>query len=122
MFRLKKHHLGAFASAWQEEFLRRVRPYLRATFPERTGPLADGDLDEHLRAALAQAERYGLRTEFAAACVAHLRFLLGGEFENDADWEWVAALLRDGRYDENERAEWAVRFAENWLAPLETSA
>lgn len=93
MLRISSAIQEVFSRHSLEEFVRRVRARLRASYPAQTSGLTDAALDALTRAAIERAPRYGMGSEHAVCRFTELLLVAGADV--DARPAARAALERD---------------------------
>ncbi len=118
LFRMRDEHLEAFDVAAMSDFVRRVSVHLRAEFPREMGPLTTEEMNRFVGESQKRANEYDLESEYAVVKFAHLRILLGDEFETEPADEHVRDLLTGEEGDnENDCVDAALEFVEERLLP-----
>lgn len=112
---IRDEQLSAFRAAAVEDFQARAVAHLKEHYPDRFGPAPDAEVRRFVLGAEAKARDHGLTTEQAVVCVAHLRCLVGDDWDG-SKWGWIPNLLGNRDHDPNDRAKLAVRLAQEKLA------
>mgnify|MGYP001220235211 FL=1 len=93
MFRIRREQLEHFADRAREEFLAKMRAYLRESFAELVSAMNDAELSAWLRDALGRCERFGVDTEPEAAQLVLLYLVLG--LDAHEQYPWAREALED---------------------------
>jgi hypothetical protein len=108
---IRNEQLGAFAQARYQDFEARTTAHLREFFPEQMEGMSAERTRTFIRDCVARAGTFGLRSEQAVVCYAHLSLLLGEDFERQPRWAFVPHVLRQEEYPPNDRAKLAMVLA-----------
>jgi hypothetical protein len=111
ILRIRHEQVDALAEARFEEFESRATGHLREFFPDKLSAMAADRLRAFLRRCVDRARAFGLTSEQAVVCFAHLSLLLGEGFDAEARWAFVPFLLRQEEYHQNDRAKAAMLLA-----------
>jgi hypothetical protein len=95
MLTIRTPQLAAMLHAPREAYLTRLEKNVRSLLPAQVFTLGDAAVREIVRKAAAGAESLGFATERDVANVVNLYFLLGPDFEDDPEKEWVVDALGD---------------------------
>ena len=88
---------------------------MEAHFPE-TAAWTDDERREFVASCIRRARRFELTSEQAVVCYAHVRLVLGDDFECDPRWASFSDLLREQQFEPNERAKFALLMAHEFEA------
>ena len=83
MFQITEAHLQGMSVARMEVFEPIAIRYLREMFPEKSATLSDAELSTFVRETIQHAARYGIDSEEALLCFAHIRMVLGDAMDTD---------------------------------------
>ncbi|HEV2763855.1 MAG TPA: hypothetical protein VGV38_12815 [Pyrinomonadaceae bacterium] len=85
---IRPQQLGAFRTAAQADYVRRMVEHLRTNFPEecRARGYDPESLHAHVSRAVVEAERYGVREEADLQLYLECLALLGPDFDREVDW------------------------------------
>ena len=109
--RIRTGQLEAFARARCQDFEERAAAHLREHFPDETAALPPDRLRAYVRGCVGRAGAFGLKSEQAVVCFAHLPLLLGEDFASQPRWAFVPDVLRQEQYPANDRAKLALLLA-----------
>jgi hypothetical protein len=108
---IRNEQLGEFAQARYQDFEERTTRHLREFFPEKMNGISAEGARAFIRECVARARAFGLESEQAVVCYAHLPLLLGEDFERQPRWGFMPLLLRQEEYHPNDRAKLAMILA-----------
>jgi hypothetical protein len=111
MITIRDEQLNALTQARYEEFETRATEHLREFFPEQVVAMPVERFREFIRRCVDRARTFGLTSEQAVICFAHLSLLLGEGFDSEPRWPFVPFLLRQEDYHQNDRAKAAMLLA-----------
>lgn len=111
VLKIRDEQIGALAQARYPEFETRAKEHLRESFPEHVAAMPPEQFREFLRRCVDRARTFGLTSEQAIICFAHLTLLLGEGFESGPRWPFVPFLLHQQQYPQNDRAKTALFLA-----------
>jgi hypothetical protein len=114
MFNISQNHWSAFSSRAQSNFELRAVKYLCKYFPDKMQDLSVEQRHTLVRSYTTKASGFGLTSEQAVICFAHLCLLVGDDFELREHWDWIGRMLRDKGYDQNFRAKLALHCASDF--------
>jgi hypothetical protein len=109
--RIRAEPLESLAQARYRDFEERATRHLRAHFPEAMRGMSAERSRAYVRECIERAGAFGLKSEQAVLCFAHLPLLLGEDFESQPRWAFVPYVLRQEQYPANDRAKVAVLLA-----------
>src|SRR5262245_12320039 len=109
--RIRAEQMESLAQARYQDFEERATRHLRAHFPEEMQRMSAERGRAYIRECVERAGAYGLQSEQAAMCFAHLPLLLGQDFEAQPRWAFVPYVLRQEQYPANDRAKVALLLA-----------
>jgi hypothetical protein len=109
--RIRDEQIESFAQARYQDFEERAAEHLREYFPGEVGAMPPHRLRAYIRGCVGRAGAFGLKSEQAVMCFAHLPLLLGEDFETQPPWAFVPAVLRQEQYPPNDRAKLAMLLA-----------
>lgn len=111
VLKIRDEQIGALAQAHYGEFETRANTHLRESFPEQVAAMPPARFREFLRRCVDRAKTFGLTSEQAVMCFAHLTLLLGEGFETGPRWPFVPFLLHQKELRQNDRAKAALFLA-----------
>src|SRR5262245_29415612 len=106
--RIREEQMESFAQARYQDFEERAAAQLREHFPAEVGAMPPDRLRAYIRRCVERAGAFGLESEQAVMCFAHLPLLLGEDFERQSRWAFVPQVLRQEQHDPNDRAKVAM--------------
>ena len=113
--RIRQGQLDSLASHQRQAFEARFHEHLEAHFPEAAAWTV-GERREFAANCIRDARIFGLTSEQAVVCFAHVRLVLGHDFERDPRWASFSDLLREQGLEPNERAKFALLMAHEFEA------
>jgi hypothetical protein len=108
---IRMEQLEALATGAYDDFETRLARHLNKFFPETMAEQSSEAIRDFINECVKGAAHYGLTTEQAVACFAHLPLLLGPEFESDRRWAFIPATLAQPAVDPTDRAKFAMILA-----------
>ena len=111
MMKLRQAHVDALSQVSRESFTQRADSYLCDAFPNPFGTRKPELRRQFIHQSIVLAAEYGLTSEQAVICFAHIRLLLGDDFAAQPRWDWVPRMLRDEEYEQSFRAKLALHCA-----------
>jgi hypothetical protein len=111
VWKVRQEQEEALAQVELRRFDERARRHLNKHFPRQVGPMTAGEFRQWVRQCVERAGRYGLETEQAVMCFAHLLLLLGDDFETNPRYGFAPTVLRADYGHQNERAKLAMLLA-----------
>lgn len=111
MFKIRAELMQRFAAARIEDFEDRLTAHLREYFPEEMAERSPEEMHEWVRGCVDRSAAFGLTSERAIACFAHVAMIAGPCFELDSDWSFLTESLRDERRHPDFRARRAMSIA-----------
>lgn len=111
VLKIRDEQIGALAQVRYGEFETRANAHLRESFPEQVAAMPPERFREFLRGCVDRAKTFGLTSEQAVMCFAHLTLLLGEGFESGPRWPFVPFLLHQKDLNQNDRAKTALFLA-----------
>ena len=108
VLKISDEQINALAQTRYGEFETRAAAHLREFFPQQVDAMPPEQLREFLRRCVDRARIFGLTSEQAVICFAHLTLLLGEGFESGPRWPFVPFLLHQQQYHQNDRAKIAL--------------
>jgi hypothetical protein len=111
ILRIRHEQVNALAEARYEEFESRAIGHLREFFLEKVSAIPADRLRAFIRRCMDRARTFGLTSEQAVVCFAHLSLLLGEGFDAESRWAFVPFLLHQEEYHQNDRAKAAMLLA-----------
>ena len=102
--KIREEQMESLAQARYQDFEERATRHLRAHFPEQMRGMSAERSRVYIRACVKRAGAFGLQSEQAVMCYAHLPLLLGEDFESQPRWAFVPHVLRQEQYPPNDRA------------------
>ncbi|MGE5141663.1 MAG: hypothetical protein ACM3JD_19530 [Rudaea sp.] len=111
MFRIRREHAEVFSAAHYRGFKDRMARHLREHFPAETRTLSEEQMDAFIEECVQRAGVYGLESEQAVVCYAHLRLLLGDDFETNPYWAFARVALESDQASPNDKAKIAMLMA-----------
>jgi hypothetical protein len=109
--KIRAGQVEALAAATYYDFEERMTQHLKRFFPETMDELSPDEIRDFIGECVKGAAHYGLTSEQAVACFAHLPLVLGPEFETDRRWRFVPATLANEAADPTDRAKLAMILA-----------
>jgi len=116
--RLRADQIQEFSVERYRDFRDRLITHLRKHFHERLVASSDEQVRAYVDVCMEKSKVYGLTTEQAVACYAHLPLILGYDFESNPNCRFAPMTLYDTRLKQNDRAKLAVALAYNIKAKL----
>jgi hypothetical protein len=92
---IRASQMQKFEEVKVNEFRRFMIAFLREQFAEECEPLSDADISARIEAHTSEANTYDIVDENSVAKFIYLKWLLGEEFEELPDPEWLFGLLED---------------------------
>jgi len=111
VLKVRDEQFNALAQAHYAEFEARAKQHLRECFPDQVDAMPPEQFGEFFRRCVDRARAFGLTSEQAIMCFAHLTLLLGEGFESGPRWPFVPFLLHQQQYPQNDRAKTALFLA-----------
>jgi hypothetical protein len=110
-FRIRDEQAKQLAQACRQGFEDRAVRHLLKFFPRQMSDLSEAERRAYLATCVQQAGRYGLTSEQAVMCFAHLPFLLGADFETSRRWGVLRYGLRNPDVPPTDRAKIVLALA-----------
>jgi len=95
MLIIRKEQEDALTAASEREFVRRMVPHLRETFPLRTHGMNDESIRQLVQGGISRARQRGYTLELSVCLYLHIVLLLGAEFDGDKAEPWVRKVRDD---------------------------
>ena len=105
MLVIRAEQMAALGAELLRGFEVRALEHVQEYFPEQCNALAAGDRREVVRYGLERARQYGFESEYDLLRFLNLMFTLGGDFDTQADNEWVHQWLNDRTYSPTVRMD-----------------
>ena len=91
----RKEQLAALQMAYERQFCDRAVAYLRRQYPQVCSALEESSIRASVETALQKRATYRFDSEETFFAYLDLMYLLGFDFDRDADKEWVRGTLTD---------------------------
>ena len=111
VLKIRDEQTDALAQARYGEFETRAKEHLRELFPAHVAAMPAEQFREFIRRCVDRARTFGLTSEQAVMCFAHLTLLLGEGFESGPRWPFVPFLLHQKELHQHDRAKAALYLA-----------
>jgi hypothetical protein len=108
---IRNEQIEAFARSRYRDFEERTAKHLREYFPEMMAAMSAEEIRAFIRACVERASAFGLTSEQAVVCYAHLPLVLGEDYDRQPRWAFVPYVLRQEQYPANDRAKLATVLA-----------
>lgn len=95
MLIIRKEQMEAFRNSREMEFENRVVAYLKKEFAEQCSQLSDEAIRDSVKTAMLKRKEYRFETEETIILYLNLMYLLGFDFDKNAQHEWVQETLTD---------------------------
>jgi hypothetical protein len=93
MLVIRKEQMEAFSAYMMRQFEERMAAHLRVAFPEQMGEISETELQQAVRARIAEATSYGLDYEDEIERYLDYTVIYGAEFPR---MPWASAILATG--------------------------
>jgi hypothetical protein len=115
MLSIRPEQLHALTAPAREAFLARMLPHVKRYHPRQAAELGDDGVRDAIRAAVAAADRYGMRIEYDISRFIDLWFALGFDFDVSPRHPWAAPLLAESRLTPSQRMDRLFELALQYL-------
>lgn len=106
MFTISQKVMDVFTQRAIDNYIERLLPHLRESFPERCEALGEVGVRNAVRDEIESAGRYSITLEPTVAQYVHLGFLFGPGFDRDPACPWAQEVLNDKTIvDEQEKMD-----------------
>jgi len=108
---IRQEQNDAFAEAHYRGFESRAIRHLRRFFPDQVSRLSEDQKRALIAQMVSRARKYGLESEQAVMCFAHLPLLLGDDFDSNRRYQFAPRILKAQCGHAVERAKLAMLLA-----------
>jgi hypothetical protein len=108
---IRQEQNDAFAEAHYRGFESRAIKHLMKFFPAHLSRLSEDEKRALVAQIVSRARKYGLESEQAVMCYAHLPLLLGNDFESNRRYQFAPRILTTQCGHPIERAKLAMLLA-----------
>jgi hypothetical protein len=95
MLIIRSEQMEALIKSRELEFENRAAAYLDKAFPEKCGQLSDEAIRDSVKTAMLKRKEYRFESEEAIILYLGLMYLLGFDFDTNAEYDWVKETLTD---------------------------